>query len=635
MNDFQKILVKYWGYPNFRPLQEDIIREAYNGNDVLGLLPTGGGKSIIFQVAALAKEGVCLVITPLIALMKDQVENLKKRQLPAAAIYSGMTKREIKDILQNASYGAYKFLYLSPERLDTAMFKSYLQEINVNLLAIDEAHCISQWGFDFRPSYRKIADIRQLLPDVPVLALTATATLEVVDDIQNQLLFKKKNVFRKNFERANLIYIVRQTEDKFGYLKSTISKTKGSGIIYVRSRKHAREIAEFLKDVEPTIGYYHAGLKPLTRTERQQAWKDGRMRVIVSTNAFGMGIDKPDVRFVVHFDVPESPEAYFQEAGRAGRDEKQAYAVLLYSPSDEVRLNTSLKRKYPKKEFIRKVYENLFNYYQIPLETGKDAVRDFVLSDFLHRFKLPAQETYNALKILEREGFLALSGAFYSPAKVKILISDADLYKFQIANPKIDPFIKLLLRSYTGLFTDYSPVDEAYLARRAKTDVETIIHYFNLLSQYGIISYIFQSDKPKITFLEDHLPVKYVTISKINYEEQKARDTKKIEAMLAYAKNTTKCRSRQLVEYFGQEKSYRCGKCDVCRNRNKVELSRYEFDIILEAIKSVLAEEHEMTIKDLLKRLKVKEQEALNVIQWLIDHKKLVYADDNLVKWHQ
>ncbi len=634
MDKFEKILTQYWGYPKFRPLQKEIISEAYEGRDVLGLLPTGGGKSIIFQVAALAREGTCLVITPLIALMKDQVENLKKQGIKATAIYSGMSYDEIKVAFDNCILGGYKFLYISPERLGTRLFHTYLDQMTISLLAVDEAHCISQWGYDFRPSYLKIADIREKLPDIPVLAVTATATPEVVDDIQEKLRFSARNVFQKSFERENLIYIVRHLENKLGYLAKTIDKVKGAGIVYARSRKRTREITEFLRKQGISADYYHAGLKSETRERKQTGWKTGKIRVIVATNAFGMGIDKPDVRFVIHYDVPESLEAYFQEAGRGGRDGKKAYAVLLYNEADKSRLNENFKKNFPEKDFIKRVYEAIFNFYQMPVGDGMDQVREFVLSDFVSVYKLPVRESFSALKILMQEGYWNLSDGFFSPSKIKFLVNETELYKFQVKHPKLDPFIKLLLRSYSGVFTDFVKIDESQLARRAQLSEDEIRKYLHVLHKFFILHYIPESDKPKITFLEDRLASRFVGISRKNYENQKQRYKKKLKAVLDYANNQTKCRSQQLVAYFGQKEAMRCGECDVCRLRNEVEVSKYEFDLILKDLKTLLKAEptHFIFLVDSVKH---PSQKTIKVIQWLLDHEKIIYDADNRLVWHK
>ncbi len=572
------------------------------------------------------------MVTPLIALMKDQVENLKKQNIKATAIYSGMSYDEIKIAFDNCVLGDYKFLYISPERLGTKLFHSYLDQMEVSLLAVDEAHCISQWGYDFRPSYLKIADIREKLPNVPILAVTATATPNVVDDIQEKLNFKEKNVRQKSFERDNLIYIVRHLEDKFGYLSKTIKQVKGTGIVYARSRKKTKDIAEFLKNQGISSDYYHAGLKPQTREQKQQDWKSGKTRVIVATNAFGMGIDKPDVRFVIHYDVPESLEAYFQEAGRGGRDGKKAYAVLLYNETDTLRLKDNQQKSFPEKEFIFRVYEAVFNYFQIPVGVGEELVRYFILFDFANTYKLPVAETYNALKILMQEGYWTLSESFFTPPQIKFLLNETELYKFQVKYPKLDPFIKLLLRSYSGVFSDFVKINESQLAKQASISLDEVKRFLNVLHKYFVLHYIPESDSPKISFTQVRLQPRFVTISKKNFEDQRERYEQKLKAVLDYANNHTKCRSQQLVAYFGQNEAQRCGLCDVCRLRNEVELSQFEFDKILEELKTVLKKEplHFIFLVDTIKQ---PSQKTIKVIQWLLEHNKIKYDADNRLVW--
>jgi len=460
MNQYEQILVKYWGYSKFRPLQEDIIQSVMSGRDTLALMPTGGGKSLTFQVPAMATDGICIVITPLIALMKDQVENLKQRDIKAIAIYSGMTQEEIDIALENCIYGNVKFLYISPERLETEIFKLRVKHMNISILAIDEAHCISEWGYDFRPSYLKIAEFRNHIQNVPVLALTATATPKVVIDIQEKLLFKEKNVLQKSFERKNLTYLVRNVEDKLNYLIDTIQKVKGSGIIYVRNRKKTKEIALFLQKNKISADYYHAGLKHEDRSLKQNAWKTGARKIMVATNAFGMGIDKPDVRFVIHFDLPDSIEAYFQEAGRAGRDEKKASAVLLYNNSDKVKAEQRIETNFPEIKEIREVYQALGNYFKIPFGGGKLSSYDFVISDFAKNYNFNLIKIISSINFLQREGYIELTDELNSASKIHFKASRDDLYKFQVANAKFDGFIKLILRSYTCLlYTFPSPRD--------------------------------------------------------------------------------------------------------------------------------------------------------------------------------
>lgn len=635
MNKYRQILVKVWGYPDFRPIQEDIILSvAENKKDTLGLLPTGGGKSVIFQVPALASEGLCLVVTPLIALMKDQVQNLGKLGIKAAAIYSGLTRHEIDIILNNAVFGAYKFLYLSPERLDTEIFLTRLPHIKVNLIAVDEAHCISQWGYDFRPAYLKIADIRKYLPDVPILALTATATPDVVTDIQEKLLFREKIVFKKSFERKNLVYLVREVEDKQRYLLRIVTKIAGTGIIYVRNRKKTKETAVFLQQNKISADYYHAGLENKLKDSKQLNWKSGKTRIIVATNAFGMGIDKADVRFVVHLDLPDSLEAYYQEAGRAGRDGKASFAILLYNNSDKSKIEQRAQANFPEKDFIKRVYNALGNYYQIPVGAGKGRMLDFRISDFVSKFSLPVIQTYSALKLLESDGYLELAEEFFSLSKIMFICQQDELYKFQVANKKFDPFIKLLLRTYTGLFSVYTNIDEEIIARKTNSKVDIIYDYLQKLDQAGIIKYIPQRKLPFIIYTEERLEEKNLRITKENYEIRKEIYDKKLNSVINYASSTNKCRSQLLLEYFDEHNADRCGQCDVCRRRNELGLSKYEFDLILNDIKPKLIKQA-MKFEEIVESANFQENKILNVLRWLLDNEKIVYTENNLVRWHE
>ncbi len=623
MSKYLDILKKYWGYPSFRPLQEDIILSvARDKKDTLGLLPTGGGKSIIFQVPALAEDGICIVITPLIALMKDQVENLKKRGIKAIAIYSGLSRDEIDSALDNCIYGGYKFCYVSPERLETDLFKIRAQKMKVNLVAIDESHCISQWGYDFRPSYLKIAKLRELIPNTPFLALTATATPKVVDDIQEKLKFKVKNVFKKSFERENLIYIVRHIEDKQKYLLKIAQKMNASGVVYVRSRKKTKEIAFFLQQNGISADYYHAGIKNEFKDKKQLAWKKGRCKVIVATNAFGMGIDKPDVRFVVHMDLPDSLEAYFQEAGRAGRDEKRAYGVLLYNDSDRKKAERLIETTFPERKIIKQIYQALGNYYQIPVGSGQNQVYDFKLAEFAANYKFDFLTIHNSLKYLQKEGYIEFTEEVNNPSRIKFIVKRDDLYKFQVKNAKFDNFIKLVLRSYTGLFTDYVKIDEDFLAKRAKTHRQQIYNYLVKLSNHGIINYIPQKSCPQVIYSEERLDNRSLFLSKENYEQRKKRFTDKIEAMLHYATSTDKCRSQLLLKYFGQKNAPKCGKCDVCMKKNEMGLGQFEFEYIQQKIINTLADKN-LTTEQLTDSIDKKPDKIIKVIRWMLDNKEI------------
>ncbi|HEY4789455.1 MAG TPA: ATP-dependent DNA helicase RecQ, partial [Bacteroidales bacterium] len=584
------ILKKYWSYQSFRPLQEDIIRSVMAGKDTLALMPTGGGKSITFQVPGMLREGLCLVITPLISLMKDQVENLTKREIKAMAIHSGMTQDEIDVALNNCIYGDYKFLYLSPERLGTELFKARLPKMKVNLVTVDEAHCISQWGYDFRPSYLKIADLRNHLPNVPVLALTATATPNVAQDIMEKLRFSEPNLLRKSFERNNLAYLVRQVEDKPSYILRIINNTPGSGIIYVRNRKKAKETAYFLKKNGISASYYHAGLSDEERANRQDEWKSAFTRVMVATNAFGMGIDKSDVRFVIHMEPPDSLEEYFQEAGRAGRDDKKAFAVLLCAPNDQEKLEKNIDLNFPEIQVIKNVYQSLGNFLKVPIGGGKDIVFDFDLAGFCSAFSLNIIIAYNCLKILQREGYIEFNEDVNNPSKVHFTVGRDDLYRFQVANAAFDGFVKLILRSYSGLFTDYVNIEEQTLARRAKVSLDTVFTFLNKLNTLKIIKYIPRKNTPLITYTEERLDDKTLYISHDDYKRRKETYSGRIREVVRYAFSNDKCRSKLLLEYFGQKKTTSCGICDVCTQKTESGLNFFEFDQIKASITEKLTE---------------------------------------------
>lgn len=633
--DIHQLLIKYWGHNAFRPLQEDIINSVLEGNDTLALLPTGGGKSICFQVPALAKEGICVVISPLIALMKDQVENLLKRDIKAAAIYSGMTNREIDITLDNCVYGNYKFLYVSPERIETELFKARLEKMNVNLFAIDESHCISQWGYDFRPSYLNIAKLRDYKPGVPFIALTATATSQVVKDIQEKLKFKKENVLQKSFERKNIAYVVIYEEDKFKRLLKILTKIQGTSVVYVGTRKRTKEVAQFLIQQRISADYYHAGLTNQERSEKQNNWITNKTRVIVSTNAFGMGIDKPDVRTVVHLDLPNSLEAYFQEAGRAGRDEEKAYAVLLIEKSDRLELEKQIINSFPDIETIKTVYQALANFFQIPIGSAMNESYFFDINTFSKQYNFQAFAVFNCLKFLEKEAYLILSEANYNPSRIKIEINNNDLYDFQLKNPTIDIFIKTLLRSHSGLFEEFVKIDEFDLAKKLKTTREKIEKVLDYLLHLNIISYTKQTNLPQITFLTPRLEAKSLYISKQHYSERKEVAITKMESVIYYAYSKHKCRSQILLGYFGENNSYRCGVCDVCLERNKLELSDVEFSSVSDQIKKILGEEH-LPITALVNKIKgIREDKVIKVIQWLTENDKIIYNDKNLLEWRK
>jgi ATP-dependent DNA helicase RecQ len=633
IESYRQILTKYWGFSSFKPLQEDIIRSVAEGRDTLGLMPTGGGKSITFQVPALAQEGICLVITPLIALMKDQVNRLNELEIKSIAIHSGMTVEEIDNALENCIFGDYKFLYISPERIATRIFQARVARLNLSLVAIDEAHCISQWGYDFRPSYLKIASLREYISKkVPFLALTASATPQVIDDIMKKLEFRGKNVLKTSFNRKNISYLVRKVEDKGTYLIKTLMKTGGSGIVYVRSRKRCKEVAELLVANGISSDFYHAGLTDELRDKKQASWTTGETRVIVATNAFGMGIDKSEVRFVIHWDIPDCIESYFQESGRAGRDGKPAFAVLLYTPADKSRLLDNIRKKYPPVEKIKDIYEALCNYLQVPLGSGKDIVFEFNMYDFVAKFRLPVIETYNSLQFLQREGYVEFTEEINNPSRVHFIVSRDDLYKFQVANESFDGFIKLLLRSYTGMFSEFVPINEEALSRKSAATRETIYQYLIKLSSSDVIRYIPGKKSALVIFTEERLVRKALMISPDNYLNVKEKFEIRLDKMIGYADSDSHCRSVYLLDYFGEE-SDRCGTCDVCRERNELELSKYEFDMILEEIKRVLSEKNP-DAEELVKLIDYPEDRIIKVIRWLLDHNKILPNADHKLKWN-
>lgn len=625
------ILEKYWGFKTFRPLQEDIINSVLDSKDTLALLPTGGGKSICFQVPAMVKDGICIVVSPLIALMKDQVENLVKKGIKAIAITSSMHKQEIDIALDNCVHGNIKFLYLSPERLQTEIVKVRLQRMNVNLIAIDESHCISQWGYDFRPSYLKIAELRELLPGIPVLALTATATKEVVKDIQEKLKFKRENLLQKSFERTNLAYIVLQEEDKLARLVKIATNLKGCGIVYVRNRKKTQDIANYLKSNKISADFYHAGLDAIIRDLKQNNWMTNKTRIIVCTNAFGMGIDKPDVRFVVHIDLPDSPEAYFQEAGRAGRDEKKAYAILLYNQSDKIELERNVEVSFPSMDEIRQTYQALANYYQIPTGSAEGVTYNFDIADFCDTYKLHAITSFNSLKFIEREGYIALTDSVFQPSRIKFEMNREDLYKFQITNAKFDVFIKLLLRSYSGLFDNFVKINEFDIAKKSNFKKEEVIKALKYLQQIKVLIYAEQTELPQLTFLQPRVHTKDLALSKENFSLLKKRAVARMESVLNYAGSTHKCRSQLLLSYFGENNTERCNQCDVCMEENKTILHTDEYETISKQIKQLLAV-HPLDLKHLVDSVTVaNENKIIHTIQLMIDNDQLKYDDVNML----
>ncbi len=631
--EIRQILLKYWGYSSFRPLQEEIIQSVLDGKDTLALLPTGGGKSICFQVPALAREGLCLVISPLIALMKDQVDNLKKRGIPAAAIYSGMHRDEIDLVLSNAKFGETKLLYISPERLESTQMRDAIDRMKINLLAVDEAHCVSQWGYDFRPPYLKIAEIRPFIPGIPILALTATATPKVVKDIQQKLEFRKEHLFQQSFERKNLIYVVIKEEDKRQRLLRIIRKVKGPGIIYVRNRRETKQIVDFLIKNNISADFYHAGLDAKTRERRQQAWMKEEKRIIVSTNAFGMGIDKPNVRFVVHLDLPDCIEAYFQEAGRAGRDLKRSYAILLCEEADILNARQNLKTAYPALATIRSIYQALGNFLQLPVGSGYDEPFEFDISKFCEQFKFQQVIVYNALKFLEKEGFVALNDGLNNPSKLFVKANKEGLYRFQVANEKYDPFLKTLLRSYPGLFNDFVMIHEGELARRVEMPLEQVVKHLKYLETQNILDYVPRTSKPMVVFLQERVNANNLSISPENYKHRLEEATKRLDALIGYIEETRKCRSQLLLAYFGEKNTKRCGMCDICLERNKLGLNEQEFEEVLSRIKPLL-QTNPATLEEIVSTASpVHEDKVLLVIRWLLDNGKIITFDKRTYQW--
>jgi ATP-dependent DNA helicase RecQ len=622
------ILQKYWGYSTFRPLQEDIINSVMKGLDTLALLPTGGGKSICFQVPGMELEGVCLVITPLIALMKDQVESLQRKGIKAVAIYSGMNSHEIEIAYSNCINAGTKFLYLSPERLESDKFLGNLPLMKICLIAIDEAHCISQWGYDFRPPYLSIASIRQHLPGVPVLALTATAIPKVVDDIQQKLLFCKPNVFSTSFERKNLAYLVYHEEDKLNRLLRITGRVSGSGIVYVRNRRKTKEIAEFLRKHHIAADYYHAGLETRSRSNKQEAWKSGKCRIIVATNAFGMGIDKPDVRFVVHMDLPDSIEAYFQEAGRAGRDEKKAYAVLLTEKADEIEAQHNIETSFPDISVIRNVYQALGNYFNLATGGGKDQSFDFDINNFSNAFKMKPINVFHALKMLEREGYLQMNEAMDNPPRLHILASQDDLYRYQVENPDGDIVLKAVLRSYGGVFNDFVTISETEIARRSGRELDYVINILTRMAKEGLLSYIPQKTMPQIIYTRERFASVDLHFTDDNYYNRKTEAKTRLDSVINYVTEKNICRNQVLLSYFGDKSPARCGICDVCILHNKAELNDLEFENIVASIKKT-TNLHPATLQQVVREcIGFREDKVIAVLRFLADNDQVITDED-------
>ena len=622
-----QLLKQYWGYDSFRGIQEEIINSISENKDTLGLMPTGGGKSITFQVPALAKDGLCLVITPLIALMKDQVQNLRKRGIKALSIYSGMSRQDIITTLENCIFGNYKFLYISPERLDTEIFRTKLRKMKVSMITVDESHCISQWGYDFRPAYLKIAEIRELLPDVPVLALTATATPEVVKDIQARLHFRRENVFRMSFERSNLAYIVRKTDNKTGELLHILRSMPGSAIVYVRNRRRTKEITELLNNEDITADFYHAGLDDATKDIRQHRWQSGGSRVMVATNAFGMGIDKPDVRIVIHMDLPDSIEAYFQEAGRAGRDGQKAYAVILYAKADKTTLHKRIPDTFPEKEYIKDVYEHLQYYYQMAMGDGLDCVREFNIEDFCRKFKYFPVPVDSALKILTQAGYLEYTGEQDNTSRLLFTIRRDELYRLREMGDDMDKLIQTVLRSYTGVFTDYTYINEDSLAIRTGLTRRQIYEQLVHLAKLRIVSYIPRKKTPYIIYTRERIEAQLIHISPEIYEERKARYETRINAMLEYVTNDTLCRSRMLLDYFEEKNEHNCGQCDTCIGlRKQTATCQPDREELYEKIHEILSGAPQ-TPAGLLEQLPIEKELLTEALHRLLDEGKIIVVD--------
>lgn len=618
------ILKKYWGYAEFRPLQEDIIRSVIDGKDTLALLPTGGGKSICFQVPGLYKPGICIVISPLIALMKDQVENLRRKGIAAETIYSGMTARQVDTVLDNCIYGKVKFLYVSPERLQTDIFIERLTRMNVNLLAIDESHCISQWGYDFRPPYLNIVEIRQYLPNAPVLALTATATEVVVDDIQERLGFPEKNVFRKSFARPNVIYVVQKEEDRLAKTAALLKKVNASSVVYVRNRKRTKLIAEYLEDQGVSASFYHAGLDADVRSERQEAWIKNRFKTIVATNAFGMGIDKPDVRLVIHLDIPDSLEAYFQEAGRGGRDEKKANAILYYTEEDIDNLIDNFEESFPDLSRIKKVYESLGNYCGLAVGSGENQTFSLNIGKFTHNFQIEAKEFFHAVKFLSREGYLTMTDISSSFSSVWIDKEDIPMRSLSELEQKV---IVTILRMYEGVFDQFTRIHERVIALKAESNEAEVIQVLKQLHKNDILKYSEKKQGLSIIWMQDRVPIEYFKISKEIYANRKKVAKEKLQAVIDFVQRNDKCRSRILLEYFGEKDGKNCGACDVCIQQSKNK-DMYALQIV-EALKKLSVQD--ISIEELLEQIPLLKEYG-ELLEWCVDQEYIEMHSNHRVK---
>ena len=628
----QEILKQYWGYDSFRSKQEDAIHSILDAKDTLTLLPTGGGKSICFQVPALMMEGICVVISPLIALMNDQVTALKAKNIRALAITSGMSFSELDIALDNCIYGNYKFLYLSPERLESDMVQQRLKKMNINLIAVDEAHCISEWGYNFRPSYLKIAEIREITT-APIIALTATATPLVVKDIQEKLKFDNENVISTSFYRDELSYVVLKQDDKDSKLIQILNRVKGTSIIYCRTRKETKRIHLLLSEYGITSHYYHAGLDVLERASKQKQWQLNHVRVMVATNAFGMGIDKNDVRLVIHNHLPFSLEAYFQEAGRAGRDRKLAYSILLYNDLDIHNLKKQINDHYPEIEIVRNVYQQIANFLGIAIGDGKHQEFPFHINEFCERYNLNQLQTYNALKLLEKEDYIKLSEAIHQPSRLFIKVTHTELYQFQISNKQYDILLKILLRSYGSLFDNFTKIQENIIAKRAQLSTQEVKDFLTNLKQMDILDYIPQNSNPKLLMLKTRVDSKYISLSKETLETRKANEEAKAASVIQYASNQYQCRSHVLQNYFGEEDNKRCGKCDVCLERNKLNINDQEFEAIMLAIQNLISQ-NPMHVDDIIMAIvEYREDKMVSVLQFLSDNGHIAMNDEQKLYW--
>lgn len=628
----QEILKQYWGYDSFRSKQEDAIHSILDAKDTLTLLPTGGGKSICFQVPALMMEGICIVISPLIALMNDQVTALKAKNIRALAITSGMSFSELDIALDNCIYGNYKFLYLSPERLESDMVQQRLKKMNINLLAVDEAHCISEWGYNFRPSYLKIAEIREITT-APIIALTATATPLVVKDIQEKLKFDNENVISTSFYRDELSYVVLKQDDKDSKLIQILNRVKGTSIIYCSTRKETRRIHLLLSEYGITSHYFHAGLDVLERASKQKQWQLNHVRVMVATNAFGMGIDKNDVRLVIHNHLPFSLEAYFQEAGRAGRDRKLAYSILLYNDLDIHNLKKQINDHYPEIEIVRNVYQQIANYLGIAIGDGKHQEFPFHINEFCERYNLNQLQTYNALKLLEKEDYFKLSEAIHQPSRLFIKVTHTELYQFQIANKQYDILLKILLRSYGSIFDNFTKIQENIIAKRAQLSTQEVKDFLTNLKQMDILDYIPQNSNPKLLMLKIRVDSKYISLSKETLETRKANEEAKAASVIQYASNQYQCRSHILQNYFGEKDNKRCGKCDVCLERNKLKINDQEFEDIMLAIQNLISQ-NPMHVDDIIMAIvEYREDKMITILQFLSDNGQIAMNDEQKLYW--